>query len=177
MEMALKQPAKTREAGTYSMVAPLQIIVFRRKRIFFPLIFLPGHWSPWYCRNAGLNTFHSGLHAARHPDSSTSGHHGEKVIDFCCAITTFWWLRAYSRSHLFRHRYSGCCYSFLQRVGGLFLLADGELCRRALGGKQRTFGSSPILGFVLAPLIFAVAMVTPAAYGCHRELWAGTTTP
>ena len=35
---------------------------------------------------------------------------------------------------------------------------------KSVEGKQRTFGSSPILGFVLAPLIFAVAMVTPAAY-------------
>ena len=35
---------------------------------------------------------------------------------------------------------------------------------RSLEGKQRTFGSTPILGFVLAPLLFAVIMVTPAAY-------------
>lgn len=35
---------------------------------------------------------------------------------------------------------------------------------RSLEGKQRTFGSKPILCFVLAPLILAVAMVTPVAY-------------
>jgi len=35
---------------------------------------------------------------------------------------------------------------------------------RSLEGKQRTYGSTPILSFVLVPLILAVAMVTPAAY-------------
>ena len=35
---------------------------------------------------------------------------------------------------------------------------------KSLEGKERTFGSKPILGFVLVPLIVAVAMVTPAAY-------------
>ena len=35
---------------------------------------------------------------------------------------------------------------------------------RSLEGKQQTFGSKPILCFVLAPLILAVAMVTPVAY-------------
>jgi hypothetical protein len=35
---------------------------------------------------------------------------------------------------------------------------------RSLEGKQRSFGSTPILGLVIVPLIFAVAMVTPTAY-------------
>ena len=35
---------------------------------------------------------------------------------------------------------------------------------RSLEGQQGSFGSKPILGFVLVPLIIAVAMVTPAAY-------------